>query len=268
MEYSSLYELIQSLSYGTKLHIGVNFLGNNGNQKCALPHDNEIHAGVCRPIKACTNYKRCFKCQKLAIRKAIREKQAFGGLCINGVYEYTRPVSKDEEVICIIYIGNIFAEAGRKKLEALNIDLNQMEHDFEFEKCDALGNIIEGHIRVLLEKYPDEPNVFNPLVKNIKSYLNENLEYEVSISAIAELFHYNAVYLGRVFKRETGMSIKEYVNGRRIKKAKQFLTDGESVTATAQKCGFNNVTYFNGVFKRATGRTPTEYKNEHWLCAE
>ena len=261
MEYGTLYELITGLSYGTKLYIGVCFFGNNGNKKCELPHEYSIHAGnACCVLKRCTDPKRCYRCRKMAIRKAVRTKESFGGCCINGVYEYTRPVVIDDEVICVIYVGNIFAEEGRKKLEKYPVDISCMEHNFSYEQCDVLGNLIEGYIRTLLEKYPDTADRFNPLVKNIKSYLNENLEYDVSVSYLSELFHYNAVYLGRIFKKETGMSIKEYVNIERIKKAQKLLWHNESITGTAQQCGFNNVTYFNGVFKKCTGITPSEYK--------
>lgn len=267
MEHSSLYNMIKYLTYGTKLHIGVIFLGNNGNKKCELPHAHHIHSAQnCQLLKTQKGgYRRCYKCHNTAVYKAIRTKQPFGGHCINGIYEYTRPVVVNDEVICIIYVGNILTEKGTVKLKEKNISTESMENNFELEKCEDVGVLIESYILTLLEKYPGDFEEFNPLIKNIKSYLNENLEYDISLSAMAKLFNYNPVYLGRIFKKETGMSIKEYVNKKRIDYAKKLLKNNETVTSISLKVGYNNVTYFNSIFKKLVGITPSEYKKESYL---
>ena len=104
MEYANLNDLIESLSYGTKLHIGVVFLKNYGNEKCNLAHPHRIHAGqLCEVFKSNpAGYQRCFRCRNLALKRAIQKKKAFGGLCINGIYEYTRPVIINGDVVCVI----------------------------------------------------------------------------------------------------------------------------------------------------------------------
>ena len=108
MEYSKLYDLINYLQYGTNLHIGVLFLGSYGNDMVKLPHRQEIHAGVlCDEFKT-QNFDRCYRCRNKAVYKALKTKKDFGGVCINGIYEYTRPVVINDEVASIIYIGNIF----------------------------------------------------------------------------------------------------------------------------------------------------------------
>ena len=126
MEYNSLFDLILALQYGTKLHIGVVFLGNFGTEKTYLPRKHSIHtAPVCELHKSTkTGLRRCIRCRNLAIRRAALRKNPFGGLCINGVYEYTHPVVQDGQTVCVIYAGNILTESGRKKLE------NRLQKDF------------------------------------------------------------------------------------------------------------------------------------------
>ena len=118
MVYKSLKEMINFIEYGTKLHIGVLFYGNHGNEMCNLNYDRSIHSSpICNEFKARRNgFKRCFACRNLALKKAISTKKGFGGMCVNGIYEYTRPVIIDGEVVCIIFIGNIFCEKSEKKL--------------------------------------------------------------------------------------------------------------------------------------------------------
>lgn len=268
MEHNSLYDLIQNIEYGTHLHIGVLFFNNFENEKCFLPHSHRIHCStVCDEIKQNKKeYRRCFGCRNLAIKKALSTKAPFGGVCINGVYEYTHPVVIDGDVACIIYIGNILdREKGYEKLceklgEKISL-VSTMESDYSPQQCAAVGSIIESYIRFLLEKYKYSKKESNPIVENVKNYLETNMEYDVSISHITKIFHYNPQYLGRLFKKEEGISIKEYLLTQRLERAKELLGNcNETVTWIASKVGFNNVTYFNRQFKEKFKVTPSQYR--------
>lgn len=269
MKYNNLYDLITYLQYGTKLHIGVLFFGNYGNEKCILPQKQTIHAGkICDEFKSRRNgLKRCFRCRNAAIKKARETKEAFGGFCINGVYEYTRPVLLGGNLVCMIYIGNILEKTKgydklKTEIEGKEWLFDSMEEDFTFEKCETVAELIESYILILIEKFSSKDlKKFNPLIENIKNYIEENLEYDMKISAIAKAFGYNEQYLGRIFKRETKMSITEYMNTRRIEKAKLLLKETcDSVINISGSVGFNNVTYFNRLFKKKTNKTPIEFR--------
>lgn len=271
MEHENLYELIQYLSYGTQLHIGVLFFDDYGNERCKLPHAHSIHSGaICKALKdeGRRSFQRCFACRNLAIQKAMRTKKAFGGLCINGIYEYTHPVVMDGEVVCMIYIGNILEEGtGREKLcrrlgEKVWL-LETLETDFPYGKCAAVGGLVEGYIRFLLEKYGLRDQKGNPVVENIKNYVMSNLEFDIDVSHITRLFHYNKQYLGRVFKKETGLSIKEYIAKQRLDMARKLIAGSDdTITDIASRVGFHNVTYFNRQFKGRYHMTPTQYRKE------
>lgn len=142
MEYNSLYDFITYLQYGTNLHIGVLFFGDHGNEKCILPHRQTIHASkICDEFKSREGgLKRCFRCKNLAIKKVYHTKATFDGLCINGVYEYTRPIVIDGDVACIIHIGNILEET--KGYEKLKKELAGKDYLFDtLEKIFRLKNV-------------------------------------------------------------------------------------------------------------------------------
>ena len=66
--------------------------------------------------------------------------------------------------------------------------------------------------------------------------------------------------MAKIFKKETGVSLKQYLSDYRISKAKELLADPNvHVTDAAQRVGFDNFSYFSTVFKKATGITPNEY---------
>lgn len=266
MNGSPLYNLIQNIEYGTNLHIGVLFFKDYGNKMCELPRRQEIHQSpVCDLIKAHSDssFHRCYRCRNLALKKAINTKKAFGGLCINGIFEYTHPVIIDGDVACVIFVGNIATNESIEKIKLFdnNLPVDTLEHNFSFEKCESVCKNIEEYILYLLEKYRDVESNEKPLIKNLKAYIENNLDFEIDVNQIANAFHYNPRYLGRLFKKETGTSINDYITSRRLKRAKLLLTDTEAtVIDISNESGFNNVTYFNRLFKFRFGLTPTEYR--------
>lgn len=269
VEYSGLYDLIRFLEYGTHLHIGVLFFGSYGGDALRLPHRHAIHdSAVCEELKNREGgMRRCLRCRQWAIEKALKEGKSYGGECINGVYEYMHPVFVGDECAALIFIGNIRRPDAQVRLQRLlgdRWDLAQtMQTSFDEGECRALGSLIESYMRVLLEhQAPKTPNRTSPLIANIQAYVAENLEYEVTLSDAARLFHYHEQYLGRLFKRETGMRFSDYINTERIKRAALYLRDARSVIQVAYQVGFHNVTYFNRCFKRYFGKTPTEYQRE------
>ncbi len=270
MVYKTLNEMITYIEHGTKLHIGVLFCGNYGNEMCNLPHSRHIHRSpLCDHFKEQSKkeYTRCFKCRNLALKKAITEKHDFFGTCINGICEYTRPVLLNGEVVCVIYIGNCFDENnGQRLLRRIGDDpdlLDSLEKELNRQDIETICDLIEGHTITLLEKFPNEA-AENPLVENIKNYIIDNLEYDINITLIADIFHYNKLYLGRLFKKETGRSITDFINSQRLKYAVRLLNETDhTIISIASRTGFNNVTYFNRLFKSVYGISPTSYRAQH-----
>ena len=269
MKYSSLYDLIRFVERGTRLHIGVLFFGSFGGDALRLPHSQTIHdCPVCWEFKNREGgMHRCLACRQRAIEKGLCERRAFGGRCINGVYEYVHPVVIDGECAALIFIGNMRRQNAEARLVhrlGERSDLIQtMEDSFDDEACRALSSLLESYIRMLAEEQKKQPsNKTTPLIDNVKAYVGENLECSVSLSDAARLFHYHEQYLGRLFKRETGMRFSDYINAERIHRAAAHLASGTSVIEAAYQVGFRNVTYFNRIFKRIYGKTPTEYKKQ------
>ena len=56
----------------------------------------------------------------------------------------------------------------------------------------------------------------NELVCNILTYIKNNINAEITISDISNLFSYDKTYIMKKFKRELGLTIIEYINNKRI----------------------------------------------------
>jgi len=256
MKIADLEAFIDCLEYGTSLHISVVFSNDFGNAKTSLPFDRVIHSKpYCTYAKSKPNgYKRCFACRNLAIAKATREKKPFGGLCINRVYEYVHPVVIKGEAVAVIFIGNIYA------CPTDGFD-STLEKDFGEEMCKRFAELIDSHIKLLDREYSGIKTDFDPLIKNVTSYIEDSVGCDITVSHIARLFGYSEKYIGQLFKKSTGLSIKEYVNAKRLDRAETLLCETNlSVTSLSLSVGYNNVTYFNRLFKERFGLSPSEYR--------
>ncbi len=268
MNYSNLEELINAVEFGTKIHICIVFLDDYGNIKTDLSPVKCIHSmPICDFCKSTDEgYSKCVRCRNTVLKRIKRQKKELSGICPNGIYECCRPVVIKGDTVCVIFIGNIYPENDNRLLAKItNRDyLETLEKNIDAENCKKIANIIEGHIRVLLEKYAtNKNNAYNPLAENIKKYIEENLTCDFSVAEISEIFNYNEKYLGRIFKREFGMSIKKYVNSRRVEMAEELLkTVNLPIIEISSKVGFNNVTYFNKIFKCITGAAPQEFRKK------
>ena len=270
MEYAYLTDLITALEYGTKLHISVLFLNHYGNEKTQRPMSQKVHqCPVCDKAKSTPEgYADCFRCRNAVLKLATRRKKPFGGYCIKGVYEYCQPVVRNDQVVAVIFVGNILSgdKESRRRLRK-NVGaslLKTMQTDFTPTDCARIADILAGYILILLDLYGDTTQLpSDVLLENIKNYIDENILYDFSMAEMASIFNYNEKYLGRLFKSKTGQTVDEYRNIRKISIAKGLLKKSQlSIADVASQSGFNNVTYFNRIFKRVTGRTPQEYRTQ------
>lgn len=95
----------------------------------------------------------------------------------------------------------------------------------------------------------------------VKRYIEEHIQEKITVGDLANLIHINEQHLMRIFKRETGQSVVEYITERRIIIASNLLKDtNHSINFIADCVGCENYSYFTKLFKRFTGFTPREYR--------
>lgn len=106
-------------------------------------------------------------------------------------------------------------------------------------------------------------NLESALVRKIDHVIQEHLWDKLTPTLIAEELEMNLSYLCREFKKNTGKTIGEYINERKISEAKRLLraTD-QSLVEISDTLGFSSQSYFHRVFKKMTGVTPTEYREQ------
>ena len=105
-------------------------------------------------------------------------------------------------------------------------------------------------------------NAINPPEKlaPILEYIEENIHTDLSLDFLQKKFFIHRSHLSRIFRKNMGTSIHEYIILRRISKAKGLLTKGFNVTDAYSLCGFNDYTSFIRCFKRVVGLPPSKFR--------
>ncbi|MEA5059153.1 MAG: AraC family transcriptional regulator [Candidatus Pelethousia sp.] len=98
----------------------------------------------------------------------------------------------------------------------------------------------------------------DPKVEEILSYINENLDTDLSLDAMASRFYISKSYLMHRFKELTGCSAHKYVRQKRLLWAAEMIRDGIPVIEAGQRCGFRDYSAFLRAFKQVFGITPSE----------
>lgn len=101
-------------------------------------------------------------------------------------------------------------------------------------------------------------------VEVVKQIITENISVEISRDELAKAVYMSPDYLTKLFKRETGMSLSEYIIQKRISLAKQLLaTTDLSIVEISERTGFSYSSYFVRIFKKKVDMTPQQYRNEN-----
>ena len=100
----------------------------------------------------------------------------------------------------------------------------------------------------------------NELTCKILDYIHDNINKEITIDELSNRFYFDKTYIMKKFKKETKLSIHEYINSIRIYNSLIYFRDDNYVLSIAFKNGFNSLEYFSETFKKIIGVSPTIYK--------
>jgi len=94
----------------------------------------------------------------------------------------------------------------------------------------------------------------NRVIQTITQHYSDKL----TVKELAEQVRLDEVYFGHLFKKETGMTVHQYINQIRIKNAENLLQDSNSkIYEVAEQCGFSDVVHFYKAFKSLRGFPPS-----------
>ena len=100
-------------------------------------------------------------------------------------------------------------------------------------------------------------------MRRVIEYIEDNLEGDLSLQAMAAEVDISPLYLARAFKSAVGQSPHQYVLARRIERAKELLRNTDlPVVDVALSSGFSSQSHLSHWFIRQVGVSPAVYRRQ------
>ncbi len=123
---------------------------------------------------------------------------------------------------------------------------------------ELIGDMFRSYCR-LVRKHTMKH--YSPPVQRAITAIDSDLTANLTLNSLASAQNLSPSYLSALFSQETGQTLTDYVNQKRVKLAMRLLaTTKLQIQTIAQHCGILDVHYFSKVFKKNVGVTPKQYR--------
>ncbi len=169
---------------------------------------------------------------------------------------------------CIIFNTLLRKATEKAEVHPFYIDKLSSYFGYEIEKITSMEKLTTLQQQMIIKycglvKNKSMKGYSLPIQKTI-AYIDSDFSADLSLHTISKYIHVNASYLSSLFKKETGTTLTEYVNNKRIQYAISLLTSSNlQIQTIAQYCGILDVNYFTKLFKKKTGYTPKKYRENY-----
>jgi YesN/AraC family two-component response regulator len=145
-------------------------------------------------------------------------------------------------------------------LRELKANLRQLAK-VALHRADSDSRRVERPGAILPALYaPPEPQTEEAVMQLITEHIRRDHGSRLSISKLARGCGMSRFSFSRLFRKNFGVSCRDYVMRLRIETACTLLeVPGASVTEVAAMAGFTDASYFARMFRSHMGMSPTEY---------
>ena len=156
--------------------------------------------------------------------------------------------------------NKITAKYPERELEDLQ-NLNIVQNILDTKSFDEAFSFFCNIFRNLIESF--HTNTADSVIVKVIAYVKTNYSQDLKLETLGDLFNCNSAYLGKKFRKYTGVQFNTYLDNLRIEEAKNKLLNTDlKIYQISKLVGYANTDYFFMKFKKATGMTPKEFKEK------
>ena len=157
-------------------------------------------------------------------------------------------------------------EGGVSPAEAYKVSDFYIQKTEECRKVSELLELRDRAVRDLADRVrkKKEGRRHSSYVEKCKDYVSKHYKEKIYLKDMADSMGLSSTYLSRLFARETGMQLQEYINRFKVERAANLLIySEESIAYIAEYVNFPSQSYFGKIFRKYMHMTPKEYRDRN-----
>lgn len=169
-------------------------------------------------------------------------------------------------VITSAMITRLCVESGMEMEQAFRLS------DFYILKLDnirSVQGVVDLHDQMVLDftgkmrLLSKTAGTSKPVMDCIE-YIYVHIQERITVKELASHTGLSPSHLSRLFKKETGISISDYIREKKVEKAQELLRFCDfSLIKISNYLSFSSQSHFTQLFREFTGMTPKKYRDRH-----
>lgn len=138
-----------------------------------------------------------------------------------------------------------------------------LEEVNNFDTVEEMNQWFIKHFKLLID-LKKEKTKYSRHISDAILYIQESFSSKITLEEVSEVLNLHKVYLSRLFKEETGMTLTGFILKVRMDKAMELIeSTNMKFYEIGEKVGYDNTQRFFVAFKKYTGVTPKKYRLDH-----
>ncbi len=186
--------------------------------------------------------------------------------CMKKEREYSRKsvAAYTRNLLHFFTVTNRIVPADR--IEQIQSKIAFIEGNADYLSIEEFREIVVSVFEETLTRLTKD---LSPVMLRTDEFIRKNFTRELTVEMLSEQVGKTPNYFSHLFKREFGVSFKEYVTRLRISKAKELiLHTNDLIYEISGKVGFSDYTYFTQVFKKMEGYPPAALRKNNLVNAD
>lgn len=169
---------------------------------------------------------------------------------------------KNLAVCCTTLATRAAIEGGLSSELAYTLSDSYIQLIDEFKDIKDLSNLRNSILLDFAQKVKEcKENKHSKAVTLCEKHIFNNLYEDITLKSISDNVNFNQNYISTIFRKETGMTITQYIHKKRIDESKFLLTSTDySILEISILLKFHDQSHFTKIFKRFTGLSPKKYR--------
>ncbi|WP_039765622.1 PocR ligand-binding domain-containing protein [Caldicellulosiruptor sp. F32] len=275
IKYDDLISVLDNFSYITG--ISANFLTADNQW---VENKKKGTCGFCMLMKQYyQNGEACRNSDLAGAQTAQKKKGVHVYRCHMGLVEAVIPLFFNNSYIGALFIGQILLEPPTEekwqevfeKIKDQPLDIEAARRSFfnlthiDHEKLQSVLDMMHIVAKYILDSEMIRISSLSSIEKIIEYIKNHYME-DITLDDLAKMVYLSPTYLSYLFKKQLGITVKEYLINIRLKKSKELIeTTDLPIGEISKMVGIEDQNYFSRLFKKKFGVSPLNYKKDKYI---